>query len=49
MHLCDLYDYADENSISHRHQDITELKMRLEMSADIAVKLFRINDMQANP
>ena len=47
--LCDLHNYADDNSISYCHQDITKLKIRLEMSADIAVKWFRINNMQANP
>ena len=48
-HVCDLYNHADENSISHCYQDTMELKWRLERSADIAVKQFRINNMQANP
>ena len=48
-HLCTLYNYADDNSISHSHQDMAELKLRLEMSADVAVEWFRNNNMQANP
>ena len=48
-HLCTLYNYADDNSISHSHQDMAELKLRLEMSAGVAVELFRNNNMQANP
>ena len=48
-HLCTLYNYANDNSISHSHQDMAELKLRLEMSDDVAVEWFRNNNMQANP
>ena len=48
-HLCTLYNYADDNSVSHSHQDMAELKLRLEMSADVDVEWFRNNNMQANP
>ena len=43
-----LYNYADDNSISHSHQGMTELKLRLEISADVAVDWFRNNNIQAN-
>ena len=48
-YLCTLYNYADDNSISHSHQDMTELKLRLKMTADVAVEWFRNNNMQAYP
>ena len=44
-----LYNYADDNSISHSHQDMTELEFRIEMSADFDVDWFQNNNMQANP
>ena len=43
VHLCTLFNYADDNSISHSHQDMAEL------SADVAVEWLRNNNMQANP
>ena len=49
VHLCTLYNFADDISISHSHQHIAELKLRLEMSADVAIEWFRNNNMQATP
>ena len=48
-HLCTLYNYADDNSMSLTHQDMTALKLLIEMSADVAVEWFWNNNMQANP
>ena len=48
-HLRTFYNCADDNSISLSHQDMTELKLRLEMSDYVAVEWFRNNNMQANP
>ena len=47
-HLCTLYNYADDNSISLGHQDIAQLKLCVEMLADVAVEWFWHNNMQAN-
>ena len=48
-HLCTIYNFADDISISHSHEHIAELKLRLEMSADVAIEWFRNNNMQATP
>ena len=47
-HLCDLYKYEDDTSFSHCQQEITQLKLRLAMAVDIAVKWLRINNLQVN-
>ena len=47
--LCMLYNYADDNSVSHSDKNMYALKSRLEQCATIAVQWFNKNDMEANP
>ena len=44
-----LYNYADDNTLSHNHTDPNILKQTLEKESDILINWFNINQMQANP
>ena len=46
---CEIYNYADDNSISYHHKDPNTVKDCLEQQSSIAVDWFNDNYMQANP
>ena len=46
---CDLYNYADDNTLSFHDKDIWRVKSHLETAANIGIKWFEENDMKANP
>jgi hypothetical protein len=46
---CDLYNYADDNTLSHAHKDIDVLKATLESDASRLIEWFDANLMKANP
>ena len=46
---CDLYNYADDNTLSVHDQDLRSLKTTLETAAQIGIKWFNDNDMKVNP
>ena len=45
---CDIYNYADDNSIACHNKDVDIVRHRLESAAGIALKWFKQNHMQAN-
>ena len=47
-HKCDLYNYADDNTISYHHQNLQTVKNNLETSAKIGGKWFVDNQMKVN-
>jgi len=46
---CDMYNYADDNTMSKCHVDPIVIKSSLEASASVAIKWFSDNNMKANP
>ena len=46
---CSLYNYADDNTLSCSHSDLSVLKTQLEDGMNIALKWFYKNQMKANP
>ena len=46
---CDLYNYADDNTLSFHAPTIQTMKQTLENAANIGIKWFNENGMQANP
>ena len=46
---CKLYNYADDNTLSYHDENIQNVKHCLEAAANIGIKWFKDNDMQANP
>ena len=47
--ICDVYNYADDNTLSYSHNDISVVKSTLENAANTAVIWFKDNFMKANP
>ena len=46
---CDVYNYADDNTLSYQHKDISVVKNNLEDVSKTAITWFNDNFMQANP
>ena len=46
---CQLYNYADDNTLSYSHYDPNVVKYVLESAANTATEWFKSNNMQANP
>ena len=46
--LCDVYNYADDNTLSFSHKDPKIIKDKLEKAATCAISWFKGNFMQAN-
>ena len=44
-----LYNYADDNTVSHADRDLEKLKFSLETDSESLINWFRLNKMQANP
>jgi hypothetical protein len=44
-----LYNYADDNTVSHAHHDVTVLKTSLETDSKSLINWFHLNKMKANP
>ena len=44
---CDLYNYADDNTLSNASSNIIEIKQVLETNSSILVEWFSNNQMQA--
>jgi len=47
--LCDIYNYADDNTLSYSHSDPEVIKTRLEMASNVAITWFSQNYMKTNP
>ena len=47
--LCNIYNYADDNTISVSHEDLSVMRNKLRNASDIALEWFKDNHMQANP
>ena len=47
--LCKLYNYADDNKLSHSTKNMSELKCHLEHCADVSIKWFDVNELETNP
>jgi len=46
---CDIFNYADDNSLSFHHHDPTMIKNVLESACSAALDWFDLNHMRANP
>ena len=46
---CDVFNYADDNSLSFHHHNLTTLKNTLESACEVAIDWFEANHMKANP
>ena len=46
--VCNLYNYADDNTLLNTHHSIADLKYRLETSATVAIQWFDVNGMKSN-
>jgi hypothetical protein len=46
--FCQVYNYADDNTLSFYHHDVNIVKMNLEMSCTLAVEWFKNNYMKVN-
>ena len=46
---CDIFNYADDNSLSFHHRDLTTIKNTLESACNDALDWFDLNLMKANP
>ena len=46
---CNVFNYADDNTLSYDHPDPLYVKSRLESAACIAIRWFEQNQMKANP
>ena len=44
-----LYNYADDNTVSHADRDLEKLKFSLETDSESLINWFHLNKMQANP
>jgi ribonuclease P/MRP protein subunit RPP40 len=49
VHNSDLYNYADDNTLSYEHTDCSTLKSVLEKDSETLIKWFDDNSMKANP
>ena len=47
--LCNVYFYADDNTLSFSHSNPRIIKEKLEQASTQAVKWFHVNFMKANP
>ena len=47
--VCDVYNYADDNTLSYCHEDILLVKEKLELASEQAITWFKSNYMKANP
>ena len=46
---CDVYNYADDNTLSFTHSNIHTVKDKLEKAAEKAITWFELNYVKANP
>ena len=46
--ICEVYNYADDNTLSYSHKNLTVVKERLEMASEQAITWFKTNYMKAN-
>jgi hypothetical protein len=46
---CDLYNYADDNTLSYAHKEISSVITTLESESEVAIDWFSSNLMLANP
>ena len=46
--VCNLYNYADDNTLLNTHHSITRLKTKLETRAAVAMHWFDVNGMKSN-
>ena len=46
---CSMYNYADDNTVSYAHKQLTVLKAVVESETEITLNWFDDNQMQANP
>ena len=46
--VCNLYNYADDNTLLNTHHAIADLKYNLETSATVAIQWFDVNGMKSN-
>ena len=46
---CSIYNYANDNTVSYAHKQLTALKAVVESDAEITLNWFVDNQMQANP
>ena len=49
MKMCDVYNYADDNTIGCSGKDPQEVQMKLENVSNVMLKWFDENMMKANP
>ena len=49
QNFCDIYNYADDNSICYRHENLGVVKGNIERCCKKAITWFSNNNMQANP
>ena len=47
--VCDVYNYADDNTLSYSNKDLNVVKSQLEKASEQATKWFKYNYMKANP
>lgn len=47
--LCSIYNYADDNTLSFSHKDVSAIKTKLEEVCKVAVQWFSRNNLKANP
>ena len=46
--MCDVYNYADDNTLSYSHINLSVVKERLERASEQAITWFKANYMKAN-
>ena len=46
--ICEIYNYADDNTLSYSHKEISIVKDKLEKASVKAIKWFKCNYMKAN-
>ena len=46
--VCNLYNYADDNTLLNTHHSIADLKYSLETSATVAIQWFDVNGIKSN-
>ena len=47
--FCKVFNYADDNSLSLKHNDVNMMKKDIEVASMKAISWFSVNHMQANP
>ena len=47
--MCEVYNYADDNTLSFSHRDLSVVKDKLEKASERAIIWFKVNYMKANP